>query len=265
MAADSQHCCTDGRWPPGLTCRNGLMPPPPPLCAGDVIPDLPPAAKEGLGLLLNGSPIRSVDFFASKATGWWGVSVQLQATVVGIGPLLGAFSFIAQMTNLPSPSSFKPRLSIAGKLSGNGLPIAIGERPAPRLSVDSCCGGDKDEGLCMVVPCSTTPLLECLPPSQAWTVASPPMRIPGRRCRLRYGYGQLGPVALLLRFHQRLPERLPVHHRQGVQVLRRRLHQPHMVRLPSHQAGACMHPPAHCTATLFAGPSARPACIQQFD
>ena len=50
----------------------------------------------------------------------------LQATGMGIGGLLAAYNIIAQEAGLPNPSSFMPRVSIAGKLSGNGLPIAIG-------------------------------------------------------------------------------------------------------------------------------------------
>lgn len=33
----------------------------------------------------------------------------------------GIFNFISQMLDFPSFSSFTPRFSIAGKLSGNGL------------------------------------------------------------------------------------------------------------------------------------------------
>ena len=81
--------------------------------------------KETLNLLFNMAPIKSVDFYAGMASGWWGASMQIQG-VGGIGALLGAFNIIAQEVGLPSVSSFQPRFSIAGKLSGNGLPIAIG-------------------------------------------------------------------------------------------------------------------------------------------
>jgi hypothetical protein len=93
--------------------------------AGSVIPDLPAVVKETLDLLYNKAPIKIVDFYASKAAGWWGVSVQIQGTG-GVATLLGAFNFIAQEVGLLSISSFQPRFSVAGKLSGNGLPVAIG-------------------------------------------------------------------------------------------------------------------------------------------
>ena len=93
--------------------------------AGSVVPSIPSIVKETLNLLFNMAPIKSVDFYADMKTAWWGASMQIQGTG-GIGALLGAFSFIAQEVGLPSVSSFQPRFSIAGKLSGNGLPIAIG-------------------------------------------------------------------------------------------------------------------------------------------
>ena len=45
----------------------------------------------------------------------------------GLARMLGAFSFILQEAGFPSISSFQPRFSLAGKLTGNGLPVAIGE------------------------------------------------------------------------------------------------------------------------------------------
>ena len=96
------------------------------------MPDLPSVVKETLGMLYNQAPIRSVDFYADMASGWWGASMQIQGTG-GIGALLGVFNVIAQEVGLPSLGSFQPRFSIAGKLSGNGLPIAIGR-------LRHCCG-----------------------------------------------------------------------------------------------------------------------------
>ena len=95
-------------------------------CAGSVIPSLPAIVKETLNLLFNMAPIKSVDVYASTASGWWGASMQIQGTG-GIGALLGAFNIIAQEVGFPSLGNFKPRMSIAGKLTGNGLPIAIGK------------------------------------------------------------------------------------------------------------------------------------------
>ena len=89
------------------------------------MPSLPSVVKETLNLLYNQAPISSVDFYADMASGWWGASMQIQG-VGGIGALLGAFSVISQELGLPPVSSFKPRFSIAGKLTGNGLPVGIG-------------------------------------------------------------------------------------------------------------------------------------------
>ena len=86
--------------------------------------------KETLNLLFNQQSIRSVDFYTDMASGWWGASMQIQGTG-GIGALLGAFSVIAQELGLPSVSSFQPRFSIAGKLTGNGLPVGIGRSCPP--------------------------------------------------------------------------------------------------------------------------------------
>ena len=93
--------------------------------AGSVVPSLPSIIKETLNLLFNRESIKSIDFYADMRTSWWGASMQVQGTG-GIGALLGAFSIIAQEVGLPSVSSFKPRFSIAGRLAGTGLPIAIG-------------------------------------------------------------------------------------------------------------------------------------------
>jgi hypothetical protein len=86
-----------------------------------VVPNLPSVVKEALGLIFNMAPIRSVDFYAYMATGWWGASMQIQSSgAPGLGALLGAFTMIAQEVGFPSPTSFQPRISIAGKLTGNG-------------------------------------------------------------------------------------------------------------------------------------------------
>ena len=81
--------------------------------------------KEALNLAFNIVPIAGVDFYASAQDKWWGVSVQL-AAFGPIGALLGAFTFISQLAGFPPVSAFKPRFSIAGKLSGKGLPITLG-------------------------------------------------------------------------------------------------------------------------------------------
>ena len=96
------------------------------ICAGSVVPSLPAIVKETLNLVFNQAPIKGVDVYAGMASGWWGASMQMQA-VGGIAALLGAFNIIAQEASFPSLGSFQPRVSIAGKLSGNGLPIAIGK------------------------------------------------------------------------------------------------------------------------------------------
>lgn len=60
-----------------------------PAAAGTVIPGIPSVVSESLGLMFNMAPIKQVDFYASKAEGWWGASMQIQGTG-GIGLLLGA-------------------------------------------------------------------------------------------------------------------------------------------------------------------------------
>ena len=109
-------------------CTNHLVPNhlgPATCYAGTVVPSLPSVVKETLNLIFNMAPIKSVDFYAGMASGWWGASMQIQG-VGRIGALLGAFNIIAQEVGFPSLGSFQPRFSIAGKLTGNGLPIAIG-------------------------------------------------------------------------------------------------------------------------------------------
>ena len=90
-----------------------------------MIPNLPAVVNEALSLMFNAAQIQQVDFYASKPSAWWGVSVKIGSTG-GLGALLGAFNFIFQELGFPSLSSFTPRFSIAGKLSGNGLPVAVG-------------------------------------------------------------------------------------------------------------------------------------------
>lgn len=38
----------------------------------------------------------------------------------------GLYNFIASVAGFPVVSSFTPRFSIAGRMSGNGLPVALG-------------------------------------------------------------------------------------------------------------------------------------------
>ena len=121
------HCA---HWDDALACPLLLVPsrlvrPCLTCCAGSVVPDLPAIAKETMSLIFNLSPIKSVDVYAGMSSGWWGASMQVQG-ILGVGALLGAFNLIVQEVGFPSLGNFKPRMSIAGRLTGTGLPIAIG-------------------------------------------------------------------------------------------------------------------------------------------
>ena len=182
-------------------------------CAGSVIPSLPAIVKETLNLLFNMAPIKSVDVYASTASGWWGASMQIQGTG-GIGALLGAFNAIAQEFGFPSLGNFQPRMSIAGKLTGNGLPIAIGE----------CSMADGQRDAMLNVHHSTCTALQSLPNSQSLLLAC---------CRLglQDRLGRQHQVAILLWRRWRLPIGLLVPGRQSNQSPGWHLHQDWLVRM----------------------------------
>ena len=62
---------------------------------------MPSVVTEALGLMFNMMPIKSVDFYASMPSAWWGVSIQIAGTG-GLGQLFGAFSFVLQEAGFPS-------------------------------------------------------------------------------------------------------------------------------------------------------------------
>lgn len=108
-----------------------------------VIPGLPGEVKDALSLLLDVSPISEVSFFASSESGWWGASVVI-GSAPGISALLGSLDVIADALGFNIGSSFKPRVSIAGPLSGNGLPIKIGIDYDDKTEWLYMCGGNSD-------------------------------------------------------------------------------------------------------------------------
>ena len=178
-----------------------------------MIPNLPAVVSEALSLMFNAATIQQVDFYASKPSAWWGVSVKIGATG-GVGALLGAFSFIMQELGFPSLSSFTPRFSIAGKLSGNGLPIAVG------LDYKSGSGSSTKVGGGSCFCC------------RLWLYWIP-------ACYLHdpANLTSIFAVAVLLRKGQRLPER-HMHGRQGHEKLGWHLCLHRMVRA---QSEPCLH------------------------
>ena len=156
------------------------------LCdAGTVIPSLPSVVKESLSLLFNRAPFQSLDVFVDRASAWWGVSV-VTASTGGLALLLGSFSFIMQEAGFPPVTSFTPRYSLAGKLTGNGLPIGIGEFSCvEELQLHACVSllGPR-QGAKLPLACPTCQELSLL--------------FPCNRYRLHYGFGQQNQVVVLL-------------------------------------------------------------------
>ena len=110
--------------------------------AATVFPTIPAVVIETLGIVFGG-PVSIVgfDFFAGKPYGWWGASLLLSGGA-GISALLSIFSLISSESGFPARGSFTPRFSLAGKLSGSGLPVAVGEPLVTCLGNTVCWGSE---------------------------------------------------------------------------------------------------------------------------
>ena len=131
-----------------------------------MLPGIPKEVQETLYKLFDLSPIKEVSFYASGVDKWWGLSMVvggplgIQQLLGECLPVLGVWRYIkvpcsgqqvhggaslfptadsmpppmhagtldwiAKVAGFPIASSFTPRLSIAGPLSGRGLPIKLG-------------------------------------------------------------------------------------------------------------------------------------------
>ena len=126
------------------------------MIAATVFPTIPAVVIETLGIVFGGggAGIVGFDFFAGKPYGWWGASLVLN-TGVGISALLSLFSLISSESGFPARGSFTPRFSLAGKLSGSGLPVAVGEPLFTCLGLTVCWGWrGLEAGACLPGFCS---------------------------------------------------------------------------------------------------------------
>ena len=115
--------------------------------AGTFFPNMPAVVTEALGLMFNAMPLKSIDFYASLPSGWWGVSVQIAGTG-GLGQLLGAFSFVLQEAGFPSSElAASPLLCRAAlcravcavECACPPCHLDVGLSPGPPFSASVCC------------------------------------------------------------------------------------------------------------------------------